>query len=95
MSPDENPFGMTPLADALHRALDAARVEMTLAGFDVRHLVMVAQARHPAAPACGNSAVAFPMAEPVLRAELLRGAADVFERQAARIHYEQGEGSGV
>ena len=56
---------------------------MTLAGFDVRHLVMVAQARHPAAPAYGNSAVAFPMAEPVLHAELLRGAADVFERQAA------------
>jgi hypothetical protein len=48
MSPDENPFGMTPLADALHPALDAARVEMTLAGFDVRHLVMVAWARHPA-----------------------------------------------
>jgi hypothetical protein len=30
------------------------------------------------------------MAEPVLHVELLRGAADVFERQAARIHYEQG-----
>lgn len=80
---DTNPFDVSPLTAALHDAVDAARASMTAAGFDVRGMVVVADAQHQAAPEYVRSAAAFPMNAWGEHADMLREGVEVFERARA------------
>lgn len=79
---EPNPFNTTPLTAALHEAVSAARRTMEARGFDVRGLVVVADASHPEAPEYLRSAAAFPMDAWGAHAELLSEGVKVFERGA-------------
>lgn len=82
MADASNPLNTTPLTAALHEAVRAARRTMEARGFDVRGMVVVADASHPEAPEYVRSAAAFPMDAWGSHAELLREGVEVFERGA-------------
>lgn len=77
---EDDPFDPTPLMAALHRAVTAARKSMQADGFDVRGLVVVANAQHAAAREYVRSAAAFPLNAWAEHAAMLREGVHVFEQ---------------